>query len=406
MARQRLRREGSTGIPVPRGCCSTVRGARKNPGTKPDLSMFLQEPTPFKAGEFQTTGWSDFMRVAIYGGSLDVSENGSTWLNDIAAMGVFRPFSPSEIEAIGGPNTFVPSVWASGASSGSVLAIPWMIDLSLVYYRRDLLAKAGVQEKNAFQTPERFEQTLQQLQDAGIAAPWVVATNRTYINIHNLAMWVWQAGEDFVDKEGKTVLFDRPGVRSAILSYFRLHRFIPKEMYHLADHNADKMFNDGKVAVTIGGPWDIIRSVCSPKVTSNLGLAIPLGRSYIGGSSLVVWNRAEQADAALKLIAHFTSREIQNAFPKKIGLLPGCWDSLDSFPLPDPSIYPVIHKAIKMGRSLPNLGLWGLIEDRLVNVIPAIWDGIFASQQPDLEALYDKYITPLTDRLNIILSQS
>jgi ABC-type glycerol-3-phosphate transport system substrate-binding protein len=106
------------------------------------------------------------------------------------------------------------------------------------------------------------------LKDAGISAPWLVSTNRSYISIHNLAMWVWQAGEDFVDKDGKTILLDRPGVRSAILSFFRLHRFIPKEMYHLADHDADQMFNDGKIAVVISGPWNIIRSARTPDVTA------------------------------------------------------------------------------------------------------------------------------------------
>ncbi len=64
------------------------------------------------------TGWSDFKRLAIYGGNLDVSEIGSTWVNDFAAMSVFRPFSASEIERLGGSKTFVPSVWASGEFSG------------------------------------------------------------------------------------------------------------------------------------------------------------------------------------------------------------------------------------------------------------------------------------------------
>ena len=30
-----------------------------------------------------STGWSDFMRMSIYGGSPDVSEIGTTWVNDL-----------------------------------------------------------------------------------------------------------------------------------------------------------------------------------------------------------------------------------------------------------------------------------------------------------------------------------
>ena len=123
-------------------------------------------------------------------------------------------------------------------------------------------------------------------------------------------------------------------------------------------------------------------------------------------ASLIVWERTNQSAAALELIAHLTSREFQTTFPKTVGLLPGRLDSLESFPLPDPSLYPVVLQALKTGRSLPNLGLWGLIEDRLAHAIPKLWDDILASPHPDLEALYDKHISPLTNRLNITLSQS
>ena len=354
-----------------------------------------------------STGWSDFMRMSIYGGSPDVSEIGTTWVNDFASMNILRPFSPSEIRSLGSAEAFVPGVWKSGASSGVVWAIPWLTDISLVCYRRDLLAKAGIKEENAFQTPQRFEQTLQQLQDAGISAPWVVPTRRSYINVHNLAMWVWQAGEDLVDTENRIVLFDKPAVRSAIISFFSLYRFISKEMQYLEERDADQRFISGKVAVTISGPWSIVNCMTQmPEVAANLGLAIPLGRSYTGGSSLIVWERTGQAAAAIELINHLTSQEFQTLFPKSIGLLPGRLDSLESFPLPDPSLYPVVLHALKNGRSLPNLGLWGLIEDRLAHAIPLLWDDILASPNPDLESLYDKHIIPLGNRLNITLSQS
>ena len=352
------------------------------------------------------TGWSDFMRMAIYGGSPDVSEIGTTWIQDFAAMNVLRPFSASEIRNAGGVETFAPAVWQSGMSTGTAWAIPWMTDLSMVCYRRDMLAKAGIQEQDAFQTPEKFEQTLIQLQKAGISAPWVVPTQRSYINVHNLAMWVWQAGQELLDTEKRVVLFDQPGVRSAILSFFRLYRYISKEMQHLTETDADQMFIDGKAAVTISGPWNIIYSLRTPEVAANMGLAIPLGCSYTGGASLIIWERTSQPAAALGLIEHLTSREFQTTFPKTVGLLPGRLDSLESFPLPDPSLYPVVYQALKTGRSLPNIGLWGLIEDRLAHAIPLLWNDIFASPHPDLEALYDKHISPLTNRLNITLSES
>lgn len=353
-----------------------------------------------------STGWSEFMRMAIYGGSPDVSEIGTTWIHDFAAMNVLRPFSSSEVRSAGGMESFVPAVWQSGVSGGAVWAIPWMTDLSMVCYRRDMLAKAGIAEQGAFATPERFEQTLQGLQQAGIAHPWVVPTQRTYLNVHHLAMWVWQAGQDLVDTEKKIVLFKQPAVRSAILSFFSLYKYISKDMQHLAERDADQAFIDGKAAVTISGPWNIIHSLRTPEVAANMSLAVPLGCAYTGGASLMVWERTGQSAAALELIDYLTSREFQTSFPKTAGLLPGRLDCLESFPLPDASLYPVVLQALKAGRSLPTIGLWGLIEDRLAHAIPRLWDDLFASPNPDLEELYDEHIAPLTNRLNITLAQS
>ncbi len=167
-----------------------------------------------------STGWSDFMRMSIYGGNPDVSEIGTTWVNDFASMNTLRPFSASEVRNLGSEEAFVPGVWKSGTALGVVWAIPWLTDLSLVCYRRDLLAKAHIKEENAFQTPAAFEQTLQLLLEAGIPSPWVVPTRRSYINVHNLAMWVWQTGEDLVDTQNKVVLFDQS--QSSCSHYFFL----------------------------------------------------------------------------------------------------------------------------------------------------------------------------------------
>ena len=354
-----------------------------------------------------STGWSDFMRMSIYGGNPDVSEIGTTWVNDFASMNTLRPFSMSEVRNVGGAEAFVPGVWKSGTSGGVVWAIPWLTDLSLVCYRRDMLAKAGVKEAEAFTSPAQFEQTLRQLKEAGIASPWVVATQRSYINVHNLAMWVWQAGEDLVDTQNKMVLLDRPKVRAAILSFFNLYQFISQDMRHLSEREADGAFIGGRAAVAICGPWSIASAVGqNAEVAANLGLTSPLGCSYTGGSSLIVWQRTAQAPAALEMIEHMTSQEFQTVFPKTIGLLPARLDSLESFPLPDPCLYPLVLEALKTGRSLPNLGLWGLIEDRLAHAIPHLWEDILASEKPDLEALYDKHIIPLANRLNITMSQS
>ena len=353
-----------------------------------------------------SSGWSDFMRMAIYGGSPDVSEIGTTWINDFVSMNVLRPFLPAEVRQLGGAETFVPAVWKSGCPAGKeVWAIPWMTDLSLIYYRRDLLEKAGVDEKNAFQTPGQIEQTLRQLQAAGIETPWVVPTRRSYITIHNLAMWIWQAGGDFVDARGKTVLLDQPNVQAAIRSYLSLFRYLSPEARNLVERDADGLFISGRAAVTISGPWAAISLAQNPQVAANLGLAIPFGCSYIGGSSLAVWKQTAVPEPVSKLITHLTNREFQTVFPRMVGLLPGRLDSLGAFPLPDASLYKVVAQALKTGRSVPTVSLWGSIEDRFAGEMARIWAEVLDNPEPDLDAILDQHLPTMVNRLNNMLSQ-
>jgi ABC-type glycerol-3-phosphate transport system substrate-binding protein len=354
-----------------------------------------------------TTGWSDFQRMSIYGGRPDISEIGTTWINHIASRNVIRPFSVDELHNIIDSKAFIPAIWKSSMSSDVVWAIPWLTDIRFVCFRRDLLSKARVDEENAFDTPEHFQNTLQMLHDNNTPIPWVVYTNRTYMNVHNLAMWVWQAGEELVDFQNKVLLLDRPRVRSAILSFFELHKFIPDEYKHLTDTEIDELFINGRVAVHITGPWSIIHSLQNPMIANKIGIAIPLGCSYIGGSSLVVWkNNDKLSPEIIKLLAHLTSLEFQKTFPKIVGLFPGRLDAIEEFPLSTSSFYPTILQAVKCGKSLPNFGLWGLIEDRLSEEVAKLWRDILNHPNDDIGEKYDNHIIPMVKHLNNTLSRS
>jgi multiple sugar transport system substrate-binding protein len=352
-----------------------------------------------------STAWSDFMRMAIYGGSPDVSELGSTWINDFGSMHVMRPYSSADIKLVGGQEAFVPAIWQSGVSrDGEVWAVPWMTDLNLVFYRRDLFAKAGVKEEGAFSTPERFLQTLAQLKDAGIEVPFTASSKRSYMMVHSLAMWLWNAGTDFVDESGKKLLLDTEPALTALRNFLTQYRYIPQQYQGVVETDADGLFIQGKAAVDVTGSW-VISSTMNTEVGANLGLAIPFQRAYVGGSGLVIWKQNYEAREAVNLVAHLTSQPFQTVFPKIVGLLPSRMDSLETFPLPDPAMYAVIREGLASGHSLPQVPLWGAVEDRLVNGLSAMIADMYARPEVDLDAIIDEHLTPLARRLEITLSQ-
>lgn len=351
------------------------------------------------------SGWEEFVRTAIYGGGLDLSEMGSTWVADFASMNALRPFSLAEVNALGGAGAFPAGLWASGVTAdGFVYGIPWMTDVSLVYYRRDLLAEADIDEATAFNGPDQFGRTLGKLHQAEIPCPWVVPTCRSHISLHNLAMWLWYHKADFVDRSGKQVSLNGKKERAALRAYFGLAAYLAPEAQHLSENQSDNLFAQGNAAVTISGPW--LMQFCSPEVVAHLGLAIPLGCPYLGGSSLVIWDNALQEREALEWITTLISRRQQLLLPRAAGMLPGRLEAFGQFELAvdTPEVRLTLLDALQRGRALPNVPLWGMIEDRLVKIIASLWDRLQENPGVELDTMFDAELVPAIEHLNLALS--
>jgi hypothetical protein len=72
--------------------------------------------------------------------------------------------------------------------------------------------------------------------------------------------------------------------------------------------------------------------------------------------------------------------------------------------MPDPALYPLVEEALKNGRTLPAMSMWGTVEDRLVNAFAQLSADLLAHPDSDLDKLLDEYVRPVVDRLNTILS--
>src|SRR5438552_7403885 len=145
------------------------------------------------------TAWSDLTRMARNGAGPDVSEIGSTWVGDLVATNALHPFNAEELAALGGADAFLPNAWAGGqvAGQGQMWAIPWLTGARLIFYRRNLLERAGVDEQTAGQSADQLDRTLACLQAAGVGVPWTVPTGATHTTLLNAASWVRGAGGDF-----------------------------------------------------------------------------------------------------------------------------------------------------------------------------------------------------------------
>jgi multiple sugar transport system substrate-binding protein len=351
------------------------------------------------------TAWARLVEIALYHTGPDVSQVGSTWVGDLVRMGALHSFTDKDVEKLQGPDTFFDSVWVRGFSDEpdepAVYSIPWTGDARVVYYRRDLLYRAGIDERTAFCDAAQFQRTIARLREKGGAAPLALPTRRSRMAIHNLASWVWGAGGDFLSPDGKRILFHQPEALEGFKAYFRLGRYLSREYHFIEETDADRLFSSGQAAVLISGNWVLHLPDQTAEVRNNLATAPAPGVPFVGGHHLVLWRHTRNEQAARRLLAFLHSERAHQVLYPLYGLpiSEAGWDR----PPFDLEQYQAFRQAFREGRTFPGQHMWGLIEKRLVDVLAQTWEEVFAKPESQQDAIVETYVTALAERLQLSL---
>ena len=349
--------------------------------------------------------WHALVNVGIYRRGADLAEIGTTWLDSLISMNALRPFSERDLARLGGAQSFLPSAWQHATVEGrdEVWAIPFRVDVRLVHYWKDLLEKVDVDPDTAFTSPASFKQTMAALQTI-LPRPFVVTTSRGAQNtVHDAASWVWANGGDFVAPDGRSVLFDQPAAIDGLCQYFDLYRYMHPGRMGTAD--VLNLFIQGQVAAIILGPWlrSNLEEQNRTELIPNLGISMPPGPAFMGGSVLAVWQHTRYEHEVVDLIERLISPAAQASFCPLTGLLPVRKEAWEMPEIKDDPLNRIFYQALENSRTLSRVSVWGTIEEKLKIEISQIWDEIFATPDPDVEAILKKRLVPLARRLNITL---
>lgn len=379
-------------------------------GDKGSLSATLERfQDPFHIRQIDwDAAWEELTRASAHGRTPDVSQLPATWVDDFVDLGALRSFTQKDIESIGGPSAFLETAWKTVHMPWGkmVWAIPWIADVRVIYYWRDSLRRAGIDEQTAFQTPELVEETLARLQAGGVETPWIVWTNVPFMTLQNAASWVWNAGGDLVSADGKQVLFGQSEALDGFRAYFDLHRYMPRDFHHLNNIQIIDRLLDQQAAVTMGpiGWLAIMRDRYAPDlVAEKVGVATPPGPAYVGGSNLVVWRYTRRARDAIALVRFLTSRQAQVDYCQRTGHLPVRLDALTEPPYTSDPHYQIMAEALRAGRTYPVFPKWGEIEEKLSDACLWFWDSIAADRDQDISALIKPHLESLARRLMVTL---
>ncbi len=354
--------------------------------------------------------WSDVSQTMLQRSGPDITEIGTSWVESLVATNSLRPFSAQEFQALGGADAFIMPAWKSQKHNNvdTVYSIPHMTDARHIYYRRDLLAQAGVDEETAFANPENILQTLECLKRAGIRSPLVAPITMPHLNLSFVASWVWSTGADFIDSAGTQAGFNAPNAIAGIADYFRTMQYILPEYRRLDIAETDAEFCRGNAAITLSGSWLYHVIQQTPEfemVKANLGMALPAGQACCGGTHLVIWKHCVEQEAAFEFVRFLASAQVQADLAEINFVIPTRFDANDLTPYAADPNYQVLVETIHSGRSYGASPFWNILEDRLSRTLVQLWAEYFNTPDVDANAFLSTHLGALARRINLTLEE-
>jgi trehalose/maltose transport system substrate-binding protein len=217
---------------------------------------------------------------------------------------------------------FFPSLIANNTVDGRLVAMPWFLDLGLLFYRSDLLDAAGLEVPDTWRELEDAAAVLQDGRRAnGDNRFWgFVWQGWPYEGLTCNAMeWIgsWGGG-GLIDAAGK-VTIDNPRARYALQRAGDWLGIIsPQSVLVQTERESLEHFRNGHAAFMRNWPyaWEALNAASSP-VRGKVGVALlPRGGSdhphaaTLGGWQLAVSRYSEHPELAADLVRHLTSAPV------------------------------------------------------------------------------------------------
>jgi multiple sugar transport system substrate-binding protein len=267
--------------------------------------------------------------------------------------------------------------------SDNITALPWLTDVRALFYRKDVLAKAGVDPATAFTDWAAFETTLKQIKAANTGVwPLAIGNANNFGIIHNVAPFIWGAGGDLLNDTGSHSLLSSPAAVDGVSYYQRLVGTYddPKAMGLESDAVPDA-FADGTGAITIDNSQsvgDYLANPNRPGLTKGWGTApMPAGKAgrfgFFGGSGLAILKAAKNPDAAFEWVKYLTSEESQRRYSVSSGLWPTRTAAIKGTRLETDPAYGAFHTMIAAGRMYPSIPAWIVVESIIAKDLADLW---------------------------------
>ncbi|MBI5837870.1 MAG: sugar ABC transporter substrate-binding protein [Candidatus Eisenbacteria bacterium] len=277
----------------------------------------------------------------------DAAQLGNTWVSEFAALRAIEPLDPRiATSRVVRREGYFRGIWDTNVIDGVTYGVPWYVDTRLLFYRRDLLARAGYPSmptnwrdwREAMRAVKRLPSDREHFAiflPTNEYTPWIV--------------FGMQAGSPFLKDDATRGAFSDSAYRAAMDFYLGLFRErLAPAIQGQGIANLYQEFERGTFAMYITGPWQLgeFRNRISPAMRDCWATA-PLpgptgpasGVSTAGGSSLVLFRESRHKEEAWKFVEFLSRPEQQLRFYHQTGDLPARVESwADTALRSDPNI--------------------------------------------------------------------
>jgi multiple sugar transport system substrate-binding protein len=314
----------------------------------------------------------------VGGSTPDVTQLGNTWIAEFAALNALEPLDQRiAASAEVADSSWFPGIQETNVVDGVTFGVPWYVDTRVLFYRSDLLARAGYAHM-----PRTWDEWTESMR----ALKRVVGDDRYAVflptnEFMQPVIFGLQAGSPLLAAHGTRGAFSAHEFRRAFDFYVGLFRDrLAPPIGNAEIANMYQEFARGYFSMVITGPWNLGEFARRlPDSLSGAWATAPLpgpdgpGASIAGGSSLVVMRGSKHKDAAWRLVEFLSRPDQQVRFWRLTGDLPARVEAWrDSALAADPR---VAAFGEQLGRALPapRVPEWeqiaNLLQDRAEAVI-------------------------------------
>jgi len=225
-------------------------------------------------------------------------------------------------------NAFLPPAWAANQLGGVPFALPWYLSTTVLLYRRDLLAQAGVAPPRSYAELRTVAQAIRE-RTGGYA--WFPAMD----GAAPLEAMVSMNGA-LLTPDGCRPAFDN-AAGAAVFDFYRelyQRQWIPPSVLTEGHRSAVSQFLSGQVAMVSTG-MQFIGQVkkSNPQLYAQIGVAPqidgPLAKPNIAAMNVAVPSASREPALAFRFAVFVTNAENQTELARRVPLLPSSRASYD-----------------------------------------------------------------------------